>query len=308
MDMAPTCRVRVQNDTSKTARLGFVNVFIHSINSLYPSCGHAEGFLIDKKGGILVLHQFSRNELAIGPEGIDRMRNTTVAILGVGGVGSFAAEACARSGVGRIILIDKDTVDITNVNRQLVATLSTIGRSKVEVMEERIADVNKDCEVIGLHMFYTEETYEEFFSYNPDYVIDASDTISYKIHLIKECVSRGIKIISSMGAANKLDPTRFRIADISKTHTDPIAKVIRLRLKKEGIKKGVPVVFSDESPIVIREDIAETVGKPDAQIRKAKMPPASNAYVPSVAGLVCASWVLNDIVKDIPIERVKDKK
>ena len=175
-------------------------------------------------------------------------------------------------------------------------------------MKERIADVNKDCEVIGLHMFYTEETYEEIFGYAPDYVIDASDTISYKIHLIKECVARGIKIISSMGAANKLDPTRFKIADISKTHTDPIAKVIRLRLRKEGIKKGVPVVFSDESPIVVREDVVDTVGKPDAQIRKAKMPPASNAYVPSVAGLVCASWVLNDIVKDIYVERVKDKK
>lgn len=253
------------------------------------------------------MHQFSRNELAIGKEGVERMRQKTVAILGVGGVGSFAAEACARSGIGRIILIDKDSVDITNVNRQLVASLSTIGRSKVEVMEERIADINKECEVISLHMFYTEETYEEIFSYKPDYVIDASDTISYKIHLIKECVKRGIKIISSMGAANKLDPTRFQIADISKTHTDPIAKVIRLRLRKEGIQKGVPVVFSDESPIVVREDVVDTVGNPDANIRKAKMPPASNAYVPSVAGLICASYVLNDIVKDIPIERVKDK-
>lgn len=260
------------------------------------------------EGGISLLHQFSRNELAIGTEGVKRMEDTTVAILGVGGVGSFAAEACARSGIGRIILVDKDDVDITNINRQLVAYLSTVGRSKTEIMQERIADINKDCEVISLHMFYTEETYEEFFSYQPDYVIDASDTISYKIHLIKECVTRGVKIISSMGAANKMDPTRFQIADISKTHTDPIAKVIRLRLRKEGIHKGVPVVFSDESPVVIREDVVGTVGKPDAAIRKAKMPPASNAYVPSVAGLVCASWVMNDIVSDIPIERVKDKK
>src|SRR5690606_6042187 len=176
-------------------------------------------------------------------------------------VGSFAAEACARSGIGRIILVDKDTVDITNVNRQLVATLSTIGRSKVEVMKERIKDVNAECEVVELHMFYTEETSATFFSYEPVYVIAASDTISYKIHLIKECLSRGVKIISSMGAANKLDPTRFQIADISKTHTDPIAKVIRLRLRKEGIKKGVPVVFSDESPIVVRKDVVDTVGK-----------------------------------------------
>lgn len=254
-----------------------------------------------------MLHQFSRNELAIGKEGVERMRNKTVAILGVGGVGSFAAEACARSGIGRIILVDKDDIDITNVNRQLVAYLSTVGRSKTEVMQERIADINKECEVISLHMFYTEETYEKFFEYKPDYVIDASDTISYKIHLIEQCVKRGIKVISSMGAANKMDPTRFQITDISKTHTDPIAKVIRLRLRKAGIHKGVPVIFSDESPIVVREDVVDTVGKPEASIRKAKMPPASNAFCPSVAGLIAASWVLNDIVADIPIERVKDR-
>lgn len=255
-----------------------------------------------------MLHQFSRNELSIGKEGVERMKGKTVAILGVGGVGSFAAEACARSGVGRIILVDKDDVDITNINRQLVAYLSTVGRSKSAVMKERIADINTDCEVIDLHMFYTEETAEEFFSYKPDYVIDASDTISYKIHLIEQCVKRGIKVISSMGAANKNDPTRFQIADISKTHTDPLAKVIRLRLRKAGIKKGVPVVFSDESPIVVREDIVEDVGNPDASIRKAKMPPASNAFCPSVAGLILASWVLNDITADIPVQRVSDSK
>ncbi|MER2262654.1 MAG: tRNA threonylcarbamoyladenosine dehydratase [Psychrobacillus sp.] len=253
-----------------------------------------------------MLHQFSRNELAIGKEGVELLKNTTVAILGVGGVGSFAAEACARSGVGRIILVDKDNVDITNINRQLVAYMSTIGRSKSEVMKERIADINPDCEVIDMHMFYTEETYEQFFDMNIDYVIDASDTIIYKIHLMKECLKRGIKIISSMGAANKTDPTRFKIVDISKTHTDPIAKVIRSKLRKEDrITKGIPVVFSDESPIVVREDVVETVGKPDAAIRKAKMPPSSNAFVPSVVGLICASWVINDITKNIPINRVQ---
>lgn len=253
------------------------------------------------------MHQFSRNELAIGKEGVARMRDKTVAILGVGGVGSFAAEACARSGIGRIILVDKDVVDITNVNRQLVAYLSTVGRSKTEVMKERIADINKDCEVIALHMWYTEETVEEFFSYEPDYVIDASDTISYKIHLAKECIARDVKIISCMGVANKMDPTRLQIQDISKTHTDPLAKVIRLQLRKAGIRKGLPVVFSDESPVVVREEIVDTVGNPDAPIRKAEMPPASNAFVPSVAGLICASWVMNDIVADIPIRRIKDK-
>ncbi|MBE2933931.1 tRNA threonylcarbamoyladenosine dehydratase [Anoxybacillus flavithermus] len=251
-----------------------------------------------------MLHQFSRNELAIGKEGLKKLSESTVAVLGIGGVGSFAVEALARSGVGRLILIDKDDIDITNVNRQIHALLSTVGRPKVEVMKERIADINLACEVIALKMFYTEETYEQIFSYDIDYVIDASDTISYKIHLMKQCLERDIPIISSMGAANKMDPTRFRIADISKTHTDPIAKVIRTRLRKEGIKKGITVVFSDESPIVIREDVRKEVGNDEATIRKAKMPPSSNAFVPSVAGLIMAAHVVQQLLKDIPIQRV----
>ncbi|PKG24440.1 tRNA threonylcarbamoyladenosine dehydratase [Niallia nealsonii] len=255
-----------------------------------------------------MLHQFSRNELAIGKEGLNTLKNSTVAVLGIGGVGSFAAEALARSGVGKLILIDKDDVDITNVNRQVIALLSTVGRPKVEIMAERIADINPECEVIALKMFYTEETYEEIFDYGLDYVVDASDTISYKIHLMKECLTRNIPIISSMGAANKMDPTRFQIADISKTHTDPIAKVIRTRLRKEGIRKGITVVFSDESPIVIREDVVKVVGKEDAPIRKAKMPPSSNAFVPSVAGLIMASHVVKELLGDIKIVRVKDEK
>ncbi|MGG6360816.1 tRNA threonylcarbamoyladenosine dehydratase [Peribacillus frigoritolerans] len=253
-----------------------------------------------------MLHQFSRNELAIGKEGIDILKNTTVAVLGVGGVGSFSAEALARSGVGRIILVDKDDVDITNVNRQIHALLSTVGQPKAELMKNRIQDINPDCEVIALKMFYTEETFEEFFCYGLDYVIDASDTVIYKIHVMKECLKRNIKVISSMGAANKMDPTRFQIADISKTHTDPLAKVIRTRLRKEGITKGIPVVFSDESPIVIREDVRKEVGNDEAKIRKAQMPPSSNAFVPSVAGLIAASWVINDILKDIEVRRVND--
>jgi tRNA threonylcarbamoyladenosine dehydratase len=254
-----------------------------------------------------MLHQFSRNELAIGKKGLDVLKNSTVAILGIGGVGSFAVEALARSGVGRLVLVDKDDVDITNINRQIHALLSTVGKPKVDLMKERIKDINPECEVIALKMFYTEETYEQFFSYDLDFVIDASDTISYKIHLMKECLKRNIPIISSMGAANKMDPTRFRIADISKTHTDPIAKVIRTRLRKEGIHKGIPVVFSDESPIVIREDVRKTVGNDEAKIRKAKMPPSSNAFVPSVAGLIMASYVVNQLLKDVPIRRVKDE-
>ncbi|WP_078413874.1 tRNA threonylcarbamoyladenosine dehydratase [Priestia abyssalis] len=251
-----------------------------------------------------MLHQFSRNELAIGKEGLEKLKGSTVAVLGIGGVGSFSVEALARSGVGRLVLVDKDDVDITNVNRQIHALLSTVGRQKVELMKERVADINPECEVIALKMFYTEETYEQFFSYNPDFVVDASDTISYKIHLMKECLKRDIPIISSMGAANKMDPTRFRVADISKTHTDPIAKVVRTRLRKEGIRKGIPVVFSDESPIIIREEVRKVVGNDQAEIRKAKMPPSSNAFVPSVAGLIMGGYVITELLKDIPIHRV----
>lgn len=255
-----------------------------------------------------MLHQFSRNELAIGKEGLNILKNSTVAVLGIGGVGSFSAEALARSGVGRLVLVDKDDVDITNVNRQIHALISTVGQPKVDLMAARIKDINPDCEVVSLKMFYTEETYEQFFDQNLDYVIDASDTISYKIHLMKECLKRKIPIISSMGAANKMDPTRFQVADISKTHTDPIAKVIRTRLRKEGIHKGIKVVFSDESPIVIREEVRKEVGNDAAPIRKAKMPPSSNAFVPSVAGLIMGGHVITELLNDIKITRVKDEK
>lgn len=254
-------------------------------------------------------HQFSRNELAYGKEGLDLLKNQTVAVLGVGGVGSFAAEALARTNIGHIILIDKDDVDITNVNRQIHALTTTIGQSKVTLMEERIKLINPDCKVTSLHMFYNEDTYESLFNdYDIDYFIDASDTIMYKVHLMKECLKRNVKLISSMGAANKTDPTRFQVADISETNTDPIAKIIRQKLKKEGIRKGVPVVFSDESPIVIREDVKETVGDKNAATRKGQIPPSSNAFVPSVVGLICAGYVINDILKDIPVTRIKDRK
>ncbi len=244
----------------------------------------------------------------VGKEGLERLERTTVAIIGIGGVGSFAAEAIARSGVGRIILVDKDTVDITNVNRQLVATLSTIGRKKVDVMKERIDDINPNCEVIDLHMFYTDETAHELFQYDIDYVVDAADTVQYKIDLIERCLLQQIPIISSMGAANKLDPTRFQIADISKTHTDPLAKVIRKKLREHRITKGVPVIFSDESPVVIQEEVVQYVGDETSSIRKESLPPSSNAFVPSVVGLIAASWVIRQIIEDLPIQRIKDRK
>lgn len=245
-----------------------------------------------------MLHQFSRTELAIGSEGLEIMKNSTIAVLGIGGVGSFAAEALARGGVGRIILIDKDTVDITNVNRQIHALLSTVGQDKAELMKERIHLINPECDAIALKMFYTEETYEKLFAYPLDYVVDASDTISYKIHLIKQCLERKIPLISSMGAANKMDPTQFQIADISKTSMDPIARVIRQKLRKEGIKKGVKVVFSTEKPIVPRQDVTQRIVSENAPpIRKAKQPPASNSYVPAVAGLIMVSEVVKDLIK-----------
>ncbi|WP_150266556.1 tRNA threonylcarbamoyladenosine dehydratase [Paenibacillus tepidiphilus] len=245
-----------------------------------------------------MLHQFSRTELAIGPEGLDILKNSTVAVLGIGGVGAMAVEALARTGVGRIILIDKDSVDITNVNRQIHALTTTIGQKKADLMVDRVKLINPEIEAIALNMFYTEETYEELFKYKPDFVIDASDTIIYKIHLIKECLSRGIPMISSMGAANKMDPTRFRVADISKTEMDPIARVIRQKLRKDGIKKGVKVVFSTEQPVKPRVDVTEQIVPADApDRRKAKQPPASNSYVPPVVGLIMVSVAVKDLLE-----------
>ncbi|NOU83828.1 tRNA threonylcarbamoyladenosine dehydratase [Paenibacillus sp. LMG 31459] len=245
-----------------------------------------------------MLNQFSRTELAIGPEGLEIMKNSTVAVLGIGGVGAMAVEALARTGIGRIILIDKDSVDITNINRQIHALTTTIGQNKTDLMVDRVKLINPDCEAIALNMFYTEETYEELFKYKLDYVIDASDTIIYKIHLIKECLTRKIPMISSMGAANKMDPTRFQVADISKTSMDPIARVIRTKLRKEGIKKGVKVVFSTEKPVKPREDVTEQIVPANApDRRKAKQPPASNSFVPPVVGLIMVSVTVRDLLE-----------
>ncbi|WP_280768600.1 tRNA threonylcarbamoyladenosine dehydratase [Salipaludibacillus daqingensis] len=253
-----------------------------------------------------MLHQFSRNELAIGKDGVEQLKNSTVAVLGVGGVGSFSAEALARSGIGKIVLVDKDDVDITNVNRQIHALLSTVGRPKVDLMKERIADINPECEVVALKMFYTEETYEQFFNYDLDFVVDGSDTVSYKVHLMKECLDRNIPIISSMGVANKMDPTQLKIVDIFETKYDPLAKVIRRKLRKLGITKGINVVYSEESPIQIREEIRQEIvskKQEEGSIRKAKMPPSSNAFVPSVSGLIMAGHVITSLLEDIHIER-----
>lgn len=248
-----------------------------------------------------MLHQFSRNELVIGTEGLEILKNSRVAILGVGGVGSFAAESLARSGVGSLVLMDKDDIDITNINRQIHANTKTIGKSKVEEMKKRILDINPECEVIALQDFYTEETYHKFYEKKLDFVIDACDTVTYKIHLIKYCLRNKIPVISVMGSANKVDPTKFKIADISKTTVCPLAKVIRIKLKKQGIKGKVPVVYSTESPTIANREYLEKIGKQDSEIRKAKIPPASNAFCPSTAGLIAANYVYNNLLKNIKI-------
>ncbi|MFM1652420.1 ThiF family adenylyltransferase [Brevibacillus sp. B_LB10_24] len=250
-----------------------------------------------------MLHQFSRCELAFGPEGLEKLKGSAVAVLGVGGVGSFTAEALARTGVGKLVLIDKDVVDITNINRQIHANLGTIGQQKVELMKQRIALINPECEVVTMQMFYNAETASELFAHRLDYIADAMDVVSAKIHLILEARRRGIPIICSMGAANKMDPTRFEVADISRTSYDPIAKVIRRELRKERIYKGVKVVYSKEIPVPIHADVLQqVVVNPDSPIRKVTQPPASNAFVPSVAGLIMASVIIRDLVGWQPVK------
>lgn len=246
-----------------------------------------------------MLTQYSRTELVFGKEGVAILRAKTVAVLGAGGVGSFAMEALARTGIGTLVLIDKDEVDVTNCNRQLPALFTTIGLPKVQVMKDRLNAVNPDCNVIAHQTFFLEETKDVLFQYKLDYVVDAIDTISAKMLLIEECVRRSIPIVSSMGAANKIDPTRFRIVDLMDTRVDPIAKVMRRELRKRGIGRGIKTVCSTESPRQPREDVRQSIVAPDVManspLRKAKNPPASTAYVPSVAGLILASVVIHDL-------------
>lgn len=252
-----------------------------------------------------MLHQFSRNELVIGEEGLNILKNSRVAILGIGGVGSFAAEALARSGIGSLVLMDKDNIDVTNINRQIHANTLTVGNSKVEEMKKRILAINPECEVIALKNFYTEDTYTEFYERPLDFVIDACDTVTYKIHLIKYCLKNKIKFISVMGAANKLDPTKFEISDIKNTKICPLSKVIRLKLKKEKVLGKVPVIYSTESPLIPREEYTTRIGNQESDIRKAKTPPSSNAFCPSVAGLIAAGYVYRKLLEHITIRTIE---
>ncbi|MBQ8143522.1 MAG: tRNA threonylcarbamoyladenosine dehydratase [Butyricicoccus sp.] len=238
-----------------------------------------------------MLYEFSRTELLVGAEGMERLRGAHVAVFGVGGVGSFACEAVARAGVGAITLIDSDTVSVTNRNRQLIALASTVGKNKVDVMRGRIADINPGCRVTALNMFFTPESDLDLTQF--DYVIDAIDTVTAKLFLIEQCCRKNIPIICSMGTGNKLDPTKFEVADISKTHGCPLAKVIRLECKKRGIKK-LRVVFSPEPPVQIPPERYESAAG-DAKGTAGRPVPASISFVPPVAGFILAGEVIKDL-------------
>lgn len=228
--------------------------------------------------------QFSRTELLLGKENMMKLYSSKVAVFGIGGVGSFAAEALARSGLGSIVLIDYDIIDISNLNRQIHANFNTIGLKKVEVMKERLLSINPNMDIKIFDECYTNENKNLLLTSDYDYVIDAIDMVSSKINLVENCNIMNIPVISCMGAGNKLDPTMFKIGDIYETNTCPLAKVMRRELRKKGIDK-LKVVWSMEKPIKSNFEVEG--------IRKAV--PGSVAFVPSVAGLILASEVIKDL-------------
>lgn len=222
--------------------------------------------------------QLSRTELLIGKDALDKLKNATVAVFGVGGVGGYAVEALARSGVGSFELIDNDTVSLSNLNRQIIATRETIGRDKVEVMKERIHSINPEAKVTMRKCFYLPEVAEEFDFSKYSYVVDAVDTVTAKIDIIMRSKAAGVPVISSMGAGNKLDPTKFQVADIYATSGCPLAKVMRRELRKREVE-ALKVVYSTEEAIQTGQRV-----------------PGSVAFVPSVAGLIVASEVVKDLI------------
>lgn len=240
--------------------------------------------------------QFSRTELLLGAEAVEKLGNSRVAVFGVGGVGGHVCEALARSGVGAIDLIDDDKVCMSNINRQIIATTKTIGRYKTEVMQERILDINPDAHVISHNCFFLPENASSFPFKEYDYVVDAVDTVTAKIELILKCKENDVPVISSMGAGNKLDASAFRVADIYKTKVCPLAKVMRRELKKRGVKK-LKVVYSEEMPIKPDNNGKEdNTGNMDKRSAVRRSIPGSVAFVPSVAGLIIAGEVIKDIV------------
>ncbi len=242
-------------------------------------------------------HSFSRTEILIGTENLQKLKESKIAIFGIGGVGSFTAEALARTGVGNLVLIDGDVICLSNLNRQIHANHKTLGQAKVLAMKERILDINPEAQVETYQMLYTSQTAADLIREDYDYVVDAIDMVSAKIDLITRCTKKGIKIISSMGAGNKLDPTKFQVSDLFKTSVCPLARVMRKELKARGVNK-LKVVYSTEPPIKplqldTNKDCASSQGSP---LIKKRQTPGSMSFVPSVAGLIIAAEVVNDII------------
>ena len=247
-------------------------------------------------------NQFSRTQLLMGKPAINTLMGSRVAVFGVGGVGGYVVEALVRSGLGEIDLIDDDRVCLTNVNRQVIATLSSVGKHKVDVCEERIHDINRRCIVHKYQMFYLPEFADAIDISQFDYVVDCIDTVKAKLDLIKRCHDLKVPIISCMGAANKMDPTAFKVVDINKTQMDPLAKVVRKKLRKMGIRK-LKVVYSEEEPLrpIDDPDISCRFHCicPNKDMRKCtdrRDIPASNAFVPATAGLICGGEVIKDLI------------
>ena len=252
-----------------------------------------------------MLNQFSRTQLLLGKDNMDRLAEAKVAIFGIGGVGGYVAEALARSGVGSFVLVDDDKVCLTNLNRQIIATRKTVGKYKAEVMRDRILEINPDAEVEVRKCFYLPENADEFDFNEYSYVVDAVDTVTAKLEIIMRAKECGVPVISSMGAGNKLDPTKFQVADIYKTSMCPLAKVMRRELKKRGVKK-LKVVYSTEKPTRPLDDMSVScrtncICPPGAahQCTERRDIPGSVAFVPSVVGLIIAG----EVVKDLTIQR-----
>ncbi len=249
-----------------------------------------------------MLNQFSRTQLLIGETGIETLAHARVAVFGIGGVGGYVVEALARSGIGAFVLVDDDKVCLTNINRQIIATRRTVGQYKVEVMRDRILEINPKADVQVHKCFYLPETAEEFDFSSYTYVVDAVDTVTAKISIIMKAQEAKVPVISCMGAGNKLDPTKFEVADIYKTQMCPLAKVMRRELKRRGVK-SLKVVYSTEKPIKPLEDMSiscknHCICPPGAE-RKCtdrRDIPGSIAFVPSVAGLIIASEIVKDLV------------
>ena len=248
-----------------------------------------------------MLNQYSRTQLIFGAEAMEKLRNSRVAVFGIGGVGGYTVEALARSGVGELDLIDDDKVCLTNINRQIIATRKTVGQYKVDVAAERVHDIDPNIVVNTYKTFYTPETAEQFDFTKYDYVVDAIDTVTGKISLVMNAKKAKTSIICSMGAGNKVDPTAFEVTDIFKTSVDPLARVMRIELKKRGIRK-LKVVYSKEVPLTPVDDMATSCKThcicPPGTARKCtqrRQVPGSNAFVPSVVGLIIAGEVIKDL-------------